>query len=279
MKALTAIFILLVTISFAVAQSLTQKIFDTEKAFEKAVAEKGLNAGFAEYMSASGIIFAPEAVNAREFFTKRGPSTTALYWNPIWIDVSSNGVIGYSIGNSLRRPKGKDDPEAFYGHYLSIWIRQPNGEYRAALDTGINHDKPLSMQTEWKSPSDSGKGSNPASLSAADSSTAFYQMVEQQGAEKAYKSFLADDAIVMRQGKEPFVGKTAAMEQIGDEKAKLSFAKRKSFTEAVELAYVHATYSITDKGGKVTEHGSFVQVWKLRGKKWQIVADAFVPAS
>ena len=40
---------------------------------------------------------------------------------------------------------------------------------------------------------------------------------------------------------------------------------------------MYNTYSLVDKGGKETEHGNFVQVWKLRGGKWLIAAEALVP--
>lgn len=273
-----AFFLLVLTICVGtvVAQDGQKKIFDTEKAFEKMVAEKGIRDGFIEYLSPVGVMFMPDVVNGREAWKARPVSGVALTWNPIWIDVSSNGVMAYSIGNSQFRPKGKDDTTVYYGHYLSVWIKQPNGEFRAALDTGINHEKPTSESIEWKSPADSGKGGNPDKISAGDSAVGFYETASTSGHAKAYKSYLADDAIVMRDGKFPAVGKKAVMTLLeGD--YKINFGKRKSFTEAAELAYVHSPYTITDKKGVETERGNFVQVWKLRGKRWQIVADVLVP--
>lgn len=260
----------------AVGQDVRQRIFETEKSFEKLVAEKGIRDGFIEYLSPVGIMFMPEAVNAREAWSKRPVTAAALTWNPIWIDVSANGVLAYSVGNSRFRRNGKDDPTVVYGHYLSIWLRQSNGEFRAALDTGINHEKPSSEPTAWRSPADSGKGSNPDKLSAGDSAVGFYQSAATSGFSKAYKDYLADDIILMRDGKQPAFDKRSALALLkGD--YKINFAKRKSFTEAIDLAYVTSGYSITDKKGVETERGNFVQVWKLRGRKWLIVADVLVP--
>ena len=125
-----------------------QKIYETERQFEKAVAEKGINAGFIEFLTSDGLIFNPDAQNGRQSWTKRPKSPASFTWNPIWIEVSSNGALAYSIGNGVYKPKGKDDTTEYYSHYLSIWSRQPNGEYRAVLDAGINHTKPASMPTE-----------------------------------------------------------------------------------------------------------------------------------
>ena len=258
------------------AQNDAEKVFNTEKTFEKMVAEKGIRDGFIEFMAPTGIIFRPEAVNARESFASRPASPASLTWNPIWIDVSSNGAIAYSIGNSVFRPKGKDDPNMIFGHYLSIWNRQANGEYRAALDTGINHEKPASTPTEWRSPADTGLEKNERRISAADSSTGFYEMAEKTGSVKAYKSYLADDAILMRDGRQPLIGKKAAIDYLSEQKPRVLFAKRKAFIEAADMAYVYNLYTLVDPKGAEIERGNFVQVWKLRKGKWLIAADVWV---
>jgi ketosteroid isomerase-like protein len=272
------IFFALLTASvFAQESSLAEKIYNTEKAFEKTVAEKGLNAGFIEYLAPLSVMFVPEAQNGREFWKSVPASTASLTWNPILIDVASNGSIGYSIGNSIRRPKGKADPTEIHGHYISIWGRQGNGEYRALLDTGISHEKPATISTEWRSPSDSGTEKNEGRVSAADSAVGFYEAVDRVDSVKAYKSFLADDAILMREGKQPFIGKKAALSFLEKEKPLIRFAKRKSFTEGPDLAYVYNLYSILESPTLEKEGGNFVQVWKLRKGKWLIVAEALIP--
>ena len=273
-----SIFVLAVFLSSfpAFSQGPAARIFETEKAFEKMVAEKGIKAAFIEFMAPAGVIFRPGPVNARESWAGRPDSPAALTWNPIKIEVASNEVLAYSIGNSIFRPNGKDDTNAFYGHYISVWMRQPNGEYRAVLDTGINHDKPASIPTEWKVPSDSGVEKNERKLSAADSSTGFWETAEKMSAAKAYKSYLADDAIVMRGGKQPFFGKNAALDHIKEEKGIVRFSKRKSFIEAADLAYVYNGYLVIDNAGAEIERGNFVQVWKLRKGKWRIAADVWI---
>lgn len=275
MKVVAAIFVCAMVALGTIAQSPAQKIYETERAFEKAVAEKGINAGFIEYMSPDGLLFLPDAVNGREWWTKRAVSPASLTWNPIWIEVSSNGALAYSIGNGIYRPAGKADPNMYYSHYLSIWNRQPNGEYRAVIDAAINHERPASMPTEWKSPAVS--GNTKLQNSAGDHAVNFYTTAETSGAAKAYKSFLADDAFLIREGTTPISGKSAAVEHLEKARSTIKFAKRKTFIEAGDLAWVTAKYSIVDKSGTETENGNFIQVWKLRGGKWLIAADMMKP--
>src|SRR5688572_1348979 len=149
MKALSTLITTLLFVFAAGGQDVAQKIYVTERAFEKLAAEQGIRAGFLEYLAADAVMFFPEAANARETWSKRPASPAALTWNPISINVSSNDALGYSIGNSVYRPKGKDDPAGFAGHYISVWRRQPNGDYRAVLDTGINHAAPAKAVAEW----------------------------------------------------------------------------------------------------------------------------------
>ena len=275
MKPVLFLTVLAFSVVLGSGQLPAQRIFETEKAFEKMVAEKGINAGFIEFMAPDGVIFTPDVVNGREAWKKRLASPALLTWNPVWIEVSSNGALAYSVGNGVYRANGRDDAALSYSHYLSIWARQPNGDYRAVMDTGITHDKPASLPTEWKSPPVS--GNTKLQDSAGDHALYFYSTVEQDGALKAYKTYLADDAFLMRNGSLPFVGKKAAIEFLNSTNPSIKFAKRKTFIEAGDLAWVHNLYAITDKSGVEIERGNFIQVWKLRGGKWLIAADVFAP--
>src|SRR5687767_7313606 len=149
MKFLAVTAVIVLTSLVCVSQDHAKQIYDTERSFERAVAAKGINAGFIEYMSPVGVMFAPDVVNGRDLWRSRPAPPAALTWNPVTIEVSSNGALGYSICNSIYRPKGKDDTDAFHGHYLSVSARQPNGDCRAALDTGIDHKKPAANEAAW----------------------------------------------------------------------------------------------------------------------------------
>jgi len=260
------------------AQNNLQKIYDTEKAFEKSAAEKGINQAFIEFSTTDGTCFFPGyPVNCIEYFKKSERNPAALLWNPTFIDVSSNGALGYSTGNSIYKPKGKDDTASFYGEYATVWQRQPDGNYKAVLDMGISHEQP-NNETKWTSPSDTGKELNEKKYSAADASTAFFEMSARQSLSKAYKTYLAEDVRLLRDGKMPIIGKQNALDEIKNNKGATNFAKRSIFVGAADMAYISNSYFVADKSGKTIEKGNFLQVWKLRGNKWQIVFDVFVPS-
>lgn len=257
-------------------QSYEQAIFNSEKAFEQAVAEKGMNKAFIEFLSPFGIMFMPGPVNGREAWAKLPESKASLRWDPIVIGVSSNGILGYSIGSSEYRENGKDDPSIKYGHYLSVWARQPNGKYLAALDAGYHHPKPALTPEIWK-PSSIPAVSPAVSVSAGDASVGFFSAAERVGSAKAYETSLADDAYLFRWGIEPFRGKKAIVSYLAKSKQIVKFARRKSFIEAGNIAYHYSTYTLLDGSGKNIGDGHYVQIWKIVGGKWKIVADMNIP--
>lgn len=257
------------------AQTPVQKIYDTERTFERMVAEKGINAAFIEFLTPDGVMFVPQQVNGRESWRSRPASPAALTWNPIFIDVSSNGSLGYSIGNSIFRPKGKDDATGNNGHYLSIWMLRSDGSYRAALDVGINHKEPADA-TIWTSPVDSGLEKNTSNIAAADATIGFYTLARSAGLVKAFQDHVADDGVVMRDGRLPLTGKTAVLNYFKSDKSKIHFSQRRSFLQAANLAYVHGPYKRFDKNGKEIENGNFIQVWRLRNNKWLIAVDVAI---
>lgn len=277
MRFLIAALILISTSTAVLSQDNGQKIYETERAFEKMVAEKGIKAAFVEFLSPVGVIFRPGPVNGRESWNSRPESPAALTWNPVRIEVSSNGALAYSIGNSIFKPKGQNDTDQFFGHYLSVWTRQPGGEYRAALDAGINHEKPSKPEPDWKAGGSASAETNDNKLMAGDSSVAFYRIAENQGLKEAYKRYSMDDIYLLRNDHLPFVGRGAALDFLDSQKSSIKFAKRRSFVEAGDLAYVYSTYTMVDKKGIETEKGSFIQVWKLRSGRWLIAADLFLP--
>lgn len=260
------------------AQTDLQKLVDTENAFAAAAAEKGTKAAFLEYLSDDGIVFNPQRANGKQVWTARKESPSLLSWYPVFADISGNGLIGYTTGPWEYRPKGKDDAPVAFGHYMTIWQKQPDGKFRAVLDFGISHDKAPNNETKLTSVlSMTNKDPNTKS-SAGDTATRFFEAVTSAGATKAYREFAADNIRLMRAGELPVVGKKAALAKISGIKASLSIAKRMSFFGSDDIAYTTNTYSLSDSGKQV-ENGNFVQIWKYLGGRWLIVMDIFVSDS
>jgi len=274
MKGFMLLLLLFLGCPFAViAQNDLEKLVETEHAFAEAAAANGTRAAFLEFMADDAVVFNPDVIKAKPFWTAREASPSLLSWAPNYADISSNGVLGYTTGNWEYRAKGKDDAPGAFGEFITLWIKQPDGTYKWTVDIGVSHDKPEKYSTDWKTPPVNTKAGK---VPPGELATDFYQMAIARGLAKTYKAFAADEIRSYREGKAPFLGKRAVLGLLGDEKSEVTFAKRSSTFTAGDLSYNLNTYTRTD-AGKVTEKGNFLQVWKFIDGKWQIVLDIFKP--
>ena len=274
MKITLAIFILIFGISNIFAQTDLNKMVEAEKAFAKLAAEQNTRAAFLEFSADDGIQFNPNPVNSKALWTPRQAGPGLLAWTLEFADMSSNGVLGYTTGPWKFHPKGKDSAATGFGHFVTLWQKQSDGNFKWVLDIGISHSQ-VPLSSNWTSPTDSGKSSSENRGSAADTSTQFFETAEKISIEKAYKTFAAEDIRLYRDGKVPFLGKKSALNEVKKAKDKIHFAKRSIFVSATDLAYMSNSYTFIDKTGKETEKGYFLQIWKFKQGRWQIVLDLF----
>jgi hypothetical protein len=252
------------------------KMVGTERSFAQWAAEKGTKSAFLEFAAKDAVLFLPDRVNAREHWTARGQSTGLLSWAPNFADMSANGLMGYTTGNWEFRPKGKEGAAAGYGEFITIWLRQSDGNYRFVVDIGIGHEPPKVFSTNLANVREGSRDLHPDRRSAADSANTFYQSIYAEGLAKAYESFASGDIRAFREGAMPIVGKKDLVSNVKKDTAKYDLAKRSTFFETADLAYNTNTYrKLVD--GKVVEKGNTLQIWKLSGGKWRLVLDVFKP--
>ena len=262
-------------VAFVSAQTKpdVEKVIENERLFARTASEKTIKLAFLEFLAEDALMFTPSAVNGQEYWKARPERGASLTWYPVFADVSSNGALAYTTGRGEFRPKGAADPMVYYSDFFTVWRRQPDGGYRAALDVGVSHGKPPSDDKSWTSPKPNDKiaGANPPS--AANFINKFFDTARFKGLSKAYKTFAAGDIRLLREGKFPILGKKDALAAVRT-KSKIDFGKRMTQQSAGDLAYVVTTYEMKD-GEKLSEKGNLIQVWKLSGDRWQIVGDVF----
>ncbi len=270
----------IVIFSFATVFSQTksdlQKLVETEKSFAAYAAGKGTRSAFLEFLADDGIVFQPTVMNGKEFWKARPQSPAVLSWQPAFADISSNGVLGYTTGDWEFRPNGKNDAPTAFGQYMTLWGKQIDGKFKAVLDIGISHPKPEKIETDWKSPKIAADSSGDKRPRVSLTVNMFFDTAELKGLSSSVELFAADDIRILRDGKQPISGKNNVLAELKKVKAGISFGKKMTLEGAGNLAYLNTTYQMK-KGNKITEQGSIVQIWKLRGSKWQIVFDVFAP--
>jgi len=266
--------LILFAIAPVCAQTDLEKLVGAERAFAKAALDKGTRSAFLEFMSSDAVVFNPDRTVAKPFWTARTESAAALVWAPNFADVSSNGILGYTTGNWEYRAKGRDDAPGAFGNFITVWVRQPSGQYRWVVDIGISHAKPEKYSEDFAQPR-AGTG-NPSSVSAAEFATSFYETAAKQGIQKAYSTFADNDVRFFREDEFPASGRGALLDRVKKYKGTFTFPKRSMFFETADMAYTNNSYTFTPEKGPV-ENGNFLQIWKFVNGKWKIVLDIFKP--
>src|SRR5258708_11449173 len=174
MKTINVLIAILALSMIGSAQSDLQKLVDTEHIFARMAAEKGTKAAFLANFTDDALVFNPDKLNAKEFWTARTPNASLLSWAPNYADISANGIMGYTTGNWEFRPKGKDDTPTAFGDFITVWVRQPDGKYKFVIDIGVGHAKPEKYSTEWVTSPLKVKDQNEKGSSAADAANGFY---------------------------------------------------------------------------------------------------------
>jgi ketosteroid isomerase-like protein len=117
------------------------ELIQTDLAFSQTAANVGLAEAFFEYLAEDAVwlpngsepVLGREAVRDR----LREAGRTQLVWEPQFADVARSGELGYTWGLYESRARGEDGRERVsQGKYTTIWRRQPDGRWRAVLDTG-----------------------------------------------------------------------------------------------------------------------------------------------
>lgn len=260
--------------SFTQTKTELRKLVETEIAFADAAESKGTKAAFLEYLSDEAIIFRPSETNGKTFWKTQPESSALLAWRPSWADVSSDGNLGYTTGGWEFYPKGKSDKPAGFGQYATIWQKIADGSFKAVLDIGISFDKSV-LKNTWSAPKDAGVGEKSVK-SQVDLGTITDIFSKRQLA-SGYFNYLADDAIVLRDNRQPFVGQKQAfieLERLDKEFPPDGFLNLTAKTSKIygNLMYAWGIYQLTLKD-KSVKKWNFVQIWKYRGGKWQIVLD------
>ena len=110
-----------------------------DRDFSKLSEEKGMRFALLQYIDSKGVLLRPNAAplvggNAINFISQGNDTTYTMTWEPGGGTVAVSGELGYTYGVYSLRPNDKDT--IYFGTYVSVWKRQPDGKWKFALETG-----------------------------------------------------------------------------------------------------------------------------------------------
>lgn len=118
-------------------------LFDLEAHFAKDVLERG-GAAFADWFAEDGVALGNGAAPliGKVAIVKSAawdPKVYQLTWTPTEAMMGPSGDMGYTWGHFEGHSKDANGfPVVTKGRYMTIWRREPNGQWKVVLDAGAN---------------------------------------------------------------------------------------------------------------------------------------------
>jgi ketosteroid isomerase-like protein len=118
-------------------------LFDLEARFAKDVAERG-GAAFADWFAEDGVALGNGVAPlvGRVAIAKSAnwsPKGYQLTWTPTDATMGPSSDVGYTWGHYEGHSKDANgNPVTTSGRYITIWRRQPDGNWKVVLDAGAN---------------------------------------------------------------------------------------------------------------------------------------------
>ena len=260
------------------ADTALVSLVSAERAFSAASEAHGIPAAFLANAADSGLVFTPAPTRALEQYAGRPAPPVLLTWYPVAAKVSAAGDMGYTTGPFELKP-GTAGPPPAYGHYSTVWKRQPDGRWKFLADLGISHPRPARTLPGW-TPADAPPAGTTGTADAGTARASLLEAERSLAADAAARGFAeallargAEGVRVHRNGAEPAIGAAAARALLAGEPAASGWMP--AHVEAArsgDFGYAHGSYRTA--GGT----GSYMRVWE-RGADgaWRVVLDVTAP--
>ncbi|MFZ5517781.1 MAG: DUF4440 domain-containing protein [Candidatus Zhuqueibacterota bacterium] len=253
-----------------------RSLLDAEVSFARLSEEKGIREAFITYLSDSAIVFLPRPELGKPNYENYSFTNTQLFWKPGFVEVSGAGDFGYTTGPSIFKRTTWDSTREWFGHFVSVWQRQSDGQWKVKIDAGIFHPKP-DQEEQFEVPADNASStSSKVHFGKADLmqlENEFSSVAESSDWATAIHRYGDTRIRLFMEGHFPLIGKEAIASN-----AHL-LAERKTFHPidaiAAESGDLGCAYGIAtaDPGGKDRQF-SYLHVWKrFNDGAWRLMVN------
>jgi ketosteroid isomerase-like protein len=267
-------------------------LVQTERAFARASAQKGMKEAFLSFAADDGVLFRRTVVNAKELWRGTTPAPTGLLtWRPAFADIARAGDAGYTFGPWEFRPNPADRDAAGHGQFVTFWRKQLDGTWKFEVDIGISHPAPpvgaeeimeyVIPRGKWKPTTKGRADAEAVRASLLDAERELAKDAAARGSHEALLAHADEQVRLFRPNAFPLSGKAAARDALKAQKALVAWrAKKAGASSSGDLGYTYGAYEMreTASDAQPSEQGHYVRFWKRPdGGKWRVVLDITNP--
>jgi ketosteroid isomerase-like protein len=296
MKMISCVLLLVLTLSTLFSaedpKQAAKELIQLEQQFATTVANKGIKAGFLLYLAPDSIVFQPTPVAARVWYEMEPDPAIWLEWKPNYVESAQGSDLGFTTGPWQIKKSREENKAVQFGHFVTLWARQPDGSWKVALDAGVSYEKPprleLSSTIEPKigTPAWRPRPGMESSPPGSDLTGLDLQMSGERNAAKWASRYLAmtsPELRFYRQGRYPVLGRDEAKKALEDNPETRLWKPEKTRLSALgDLGYTcgQTTGQIWTPKGIQQETGSYLHIWKRqKDGQWCLLLDLVSPIS
>lgn len=251
-----------------------------ERAFAADFPAMGLFGSFSKWSTPDAVIISGgQARTSAELFTNapavRQPDEPLIEWWPVFAGVAMSGDLGFTTGPASQNGNR-------YGHYFTVWKRQPDGQWRWVYDGGVGAD-PASQPGPDSEPRilpvvTVGSASPEAAMAEVEEAEAGLAAQAASGQKAAYLQYLAADGRLYVAPLAPAEGPEAFAAALDGWPQAMAIGSMEGggSSDAGDMVWTYGPASWTRDGQP--RHGHYVRIWQKRPEGWRIVLAQLIPA-
>lgn len=262
-----------------------KNLINTEKAFAEMAITQNTVKAFYHFLADDGIVFNPEIINGKSLYKDAKPSESQLIWRPVYADISKSGDLGLSTGPfEVKRRKG--EKSIAFGHFVSVWEKQPSKEWRNVIDIGISHEYTDSYPDDCEYPYELKKIKKIKDSRSQNkdafrdelcmSEENFLQEINSNGLKESFIKFSDKNVKLYRNNHLPVTGIQQAVKLLDLNRKEIKSKTVGTKTSASgDFGYTYGVMThINIKNVKNNIRSSFLRVWKKnKSGSWKIILD------
>lgn len=259
--------------TFAQPLEPVAEVIAAERAFAAVSKREGTRAAFLKFLAADAIVFKDgQPTNGQQIWKSRSDNQALLFWWPIQAGVALSNDFGYTTGPYYVSSDREGKNRVAFGYYSTVWKKNENGEWKAAIDLGVSL------------PSIDSTGVDITILKSVNRSFEETMVDELLDRDEEYtdklnaqqrsylKTYFANDSRIHRNGAGPFVG-AASFRQIAETSKYFFEPVDGEIASSGDLGYTYGNVSVR-KQGEAPQQLNYLRVWrKDKYGNWMIVLD------
>lgn len=255
-------------------KSALKKIIETEKDFAQTSLDNGTKNAFLKFLGKDAIVFNnATAVNGLEYWQKLD-FKNLLTWQPTFAEIAVSEELGYTLGNFQVHSLTAEDKPLSYGSFFTLWKKQIDGNWKVALDFGVNHPEISAINPTLKESYAIFKPYELKNTSVLAERMVFmndfFYWKNAKTSLNPFEPHLSQDIKLYRNNLLPIVGREAVKNYLKKtyDKAIVYTGLKAIPSQAGDLVCVYGVIS-----GK-SKKGEYVRIWKQESKDiWKIVVE------